>query len=124
MVAQKRNRHWTTKKKSTRLNTAPHYEIIYKDIAAHLGKTLTESQIQKLSKIEKTLDVLEVNAMLFGKGKTSKITQQMRTYQTEDKVAILQYQQQNQLSNQQTANHFKMSRNTIAKWKREVRYKG
>ncbi len=84
---------------------------------------LSEIQRKKIENIRKSIDVLQVNEMLFGNKKTHTESQQMRAYQPDDRIYILQYQQQNKLNNIQTATHFKMSRNTLAKWKKEIRAK-
>lgn len=43
--------------------------------------------------------------------------QQHRSYDKKAVMEILEYQKKNRLNNTQVAEHFKMSRNTIAKWK-------
>ena len=66
------------------------------------------------------LDVLTVNQLIFdipGKG-TSIFNQKLRSYDEETIGKILSYQMEYRLSNTQVANHFKLSRNSVAKWKK------
>ncbi len=109
----------SSKKKSTDCTT-PNYSALYFDLATALGKTLSESERNRIAHIHKSVDILQVNELLFGSS-ISKETQQMRTYKQEDRDYILAYQKKEKLNNIQTANHFKMSRNTIAKWKQEAK---
>lgn len=68
------------------------------------------------------LDVIEVNALLFGKTKKeadTRVDQKHRAYDKESIKRILRYQQINKLNNIQLANKYGLSRNTIAKWKKQ-----
>jgi hypothetical protein len=67
------------------------------------------------------LDVIEVNTLLFGsRQKQEEIAsnQKHRAYDRESIVHILRYQQQNKLNNNQLAGKFRLSRNTISKWRK------
>lgn len=67
------------------------------------------------------LDVIQVNDLLIGKKKNKadvKIDQKHRSYDPQSIRQILRYQQKNNLNNNEVANKFSLSRNTIAKWKR------
>lgn len=66
------------------------------------------------------MDVLRLNELIFDKkSKESKeIDQRYRSYNKRTILKILRYQKDNGLSNTQTANYFKMSRNTISSWKK------
>jgi DNA-binding transcriptional regulator YiaG len=44
--------------------------------------------------------------------------QKFRSYKIPDIQKILDYQNKYQLNNSQFANHFQLSRNTVAKWKK------
>lgn len=103
------------------IKNTPDYKRIYNDIIhlkfPHLkGKYHLELKKKKLS----TLDVLDINAKIFGKpGKdTERINQRHRSYNQSDILTILNYQQKNQLNNSELALHFKLSRNTVTKWKK------
>lgn len=108
------------KKTLPEAKTVPNYSLIYQDIVQNMNVSVTSTIREKINSINKSLDVLQVNEMLFEQGVTLKSTQQMRSYLPSDKSYILEYQKKEKLNNIQTANHFKMSRNTIAKWKQEA----
>ena len=96
--------------------TKPNYKRIYFDI---LSKKYPEKKEECNSLLKKQnlsgLDVIWLNKKIFG---TDKINQQHRSYSKSDILIILDYQQKHKLNNSQLANHFKISRNTITKWKK------
>ncbi len=65
-------------------------------------------------------DVLELNKLIFGKGhqENKAFNQKFRSYSKEDILFILDYQKKYKLNNSQLANHFKLSRNSVTKWKK------
>lgn len=65
-------------------------------------------------------DILEINKIISGhqKRKTEVFNQRHRSYNKQAICEILHYQKKNDLNDSQLARHFKMSRNTIAKWKK------
>lgn len=85
------------------------YPQKYKDCASLLQKN-------KLS----VLDVIELNKRIFGySGKeVMNMNQKHRSYSKNDILQILDYQKRNNLNNSQLALHFKLSRNTVSKWKK------
>lgn len=65
--------------------------------------------------------MIEINTILFAKHhKQTEIAsdQRHRAYDKESVRQILRYQQENGLNNKQLANKFRLSRNTVAKWRR------
>lgn len=65
------------------------------------------------------LDVIKLNSIIFGSPKNlTKDNQRHKSYKKEDILQILMYQKRNKLNNKQVATHFKLSRNTIAKWRK------
>lgn len=67
------------------------------------------------------LDVIQINDILFGsnKSKFSKIIDQKhRAYDLTSILCILKDQRENGLNNNETANKYGLSRNTLAKWKK------
>lgn len=99
----------------------PDYNRIYNDIIylkfPHLkGKYFSELSKKNLS----ALDVLEINTKIFGKPAkdTERFNQRHRSFNQSDIFKILNYQQKHQLNNSQLAIHFKLSRNTVTKWKK------
>ncbi len=101
--------------KMMNIKTKPNYKRIYKDILdiKHLEKKEECKWILRKKELS-TMDILELNKRIFGETENQKY----RSYSKADILKILDYQQQNQLSNTQLANHFRLSRNTVAKWKK------
>ena len=66
------------------------------------------------------MTVLKALKKIFGIGnrETQAENQKHRSYSKSDILKILDYQKKNNLNNSQLANHFSLSRNTVAKWKR------
>ncbi|KMQ60821.1 transposase [Chryseobacterium sp. BLS98] len=99
----------------------PNYKKIYTDL---ILKKFPEKMSVCLSILEKDnfclLDIFTVNKLIFdipGK-ETSVFNQKLRSYDEETIEKILTYQMKYRLNNTQVANHFKLSRNSIAKWKK------
>jgi len=97
------------------------YRQIYDDI---LAKKFPEKipDFQPLLKKRKLseLDIISLNEKIFGNSReTARINQKHRSYGNSTIFEILDYQKKYNLNNSQTANHFKISRNTIAKWKKD-----
>lgn len=65
-----------------------------------------------------SIDVLKINNMIF-EVKQTEGSLNHRTYNRSDIVKILEYQKENNLTNTAVAKHYKMSRNTISKWKKK-----
>lgn len=101
--------------------TGPNYKLIFSDI---MDIKFPDQKIDcnnLLSKPElSALDILELNKKIFEtSGRSSAIAiQKHRSYSKSTILEILNYQQKNRLNNSQLASHFKLSRNSIAKWKR------
>jgi len=94
--------------------TKPNYKRIYSDI---LLKKYPEKKDEMISLLEKQnfsgLDVIWLNEKIFGSD-----SPRHRSYHKSDILQILDYQKKHSLNNSQLANHFKISRNTITKWKK------
>lgn len=98
----------------------PNYKKIYQDM---IQKKIPDKKDVCKSILEKTnlsvLDVLQINRILFGKKSETEIfNKNHRSYDIETVYSILQDQKENKLNNTQAASKFKISRNTITKWKR------
>ncbi len=99
----------------------PDYKRIYSDMIALKfpeKRTLCEKWLSK--KELSYLDVLEINHVLFDKTTTSddlKQSQRHRSYDEPTILKILDYQEKNSFTDSQLANHFKLSRNSVKKWK-------
>lgn len=66
------------------------------------------------------IDIIKLNHKIFGKAdkETEVFNQKHRSYSKSAILKILDYQKKNNLNNLQLANHYKLSRNTITKWKK------
>ncbi|MFP3594409.1 helix-turn-helix domain-containing protein [Chryseobacterium sp. SIMBA_038] len=102
------------------MENAPDYKRIYKDV---LNKKFPHKivECQKLldKKMLSTLDIIKLNTMIFGENKeTLEANQKHRSYTDDAIMEILEYQKKNRLNNSQIALHFRISRNSVAKWKK------
>lgn len=99
----------------------PDYKKIYEDIIAqkqpgkaNVCKTFLEKEQLTI------LDVMTINDIIFGNSDpdTAAFNQKHRSYNEQAILHILDYQKKNNLSNSQLALKYKLSRNTITKWKK------
>lgn len=99
------------------------YKNIYTDLiyeSNYLNPKNIEAVKDQISKINSFSDVLRLNEVIRGKNTTVnsvKLNQQLKSYDKDLIFKILKEQQNSGLSNQDIALKYKMSRNTIAKWK-------
>lgn len=102
-------------------NPGPNYRLIFSDI---IDIKYPEKRIACKHLLEKddlsALDIIKLNTIIFGSsGKEAEsFNQKHRTYNQADIKQIIDYQKKNNLSNLQVSKEFKMSRNTISKWKK------
>ncbi len=77
------------------------------------------SSILNKSLIE-PLDIIRLNNIITESSDKKKMqdNQKLRSYDKKTILQILDYQKKNNLNNTETAKHFKLSRNSIAKWKK------
>ncbi|MDP9958488.1 helix-turn-helix domain-containing protein [Chryseobacterium lathyri] len=103
-------------------DTGPDYKKIYIDIIEEkFPDKLDNSKImQKIETINTVIDIIALNRMIFGEQELlmESKNQKLRSYDERSILNILEYQKKNKLNNTQTANYFRMSRNTLSKWKR------
>ncbi|WP_353164355.1 helix-turn-helix domain-containing protein [Empedobacter brevis] len=65
------------------------------------------------------IEIIALNKIIFDTDKENeKSNQKHRSYSKAAIFKILDYQKEHHLNNSQLANHFNLSRNTIAKWKK------
>lgn len=96
----------------------PHYKKIYSDILTKKFPEKINECKSILSKKELSiLDIIQLNQQIFGYNEICSDNQRLRSYDDQSIVEILEYQKKNNLNNTQLSIHFKLSRNTIAKWK-------
>lgn len=95
----------------------PDFRQIYMDILISKYPHKYDLCEYLLSKNELlALDILKLNTIIFGP--SEKCSGQYRSYKKTDILRILDYQKKNNLNNTQLALHFKLSRNTVSKWKK------
>lgn len=98
--------------------TQPYYKKIYMDILTMNFPEKIDECNSILAKEELcVLDIIQLNQRIFGSEEISSENQRLRSYDDETIIQILKYQKKNGLSNTQLSNHYKLSRNTITKWK-------
>ncbi|WP_164465209.1 helix-turn-helix domain-containing protein [Chryseobacterium lactis] len=104
------------------MKNAPDYKKIYSDLISVKYPEKKEVCTHLLSKKDlSVLDVIDINRILFSKDskENTEFNQKHPSYNKPAIDQILEYQKKNQLNNSQLAQHFKLSRNTIAKWKNQ-----
>lgn len=99
----------------------PNYKLIYSDI---LNEKFPEKKVLCKTLLAKenlsVLEIIKLNKIIFNDSNkmTNKFNQSQRSYQKSDILKILDYQKKHHLNNTTLSNHFKISRNTIARWKK------
>lgn len=102
-------------------SSGPNYKKIYTDLILKKHPEKYQSCSSILQKeVLSTLDVIKLNQIIFTSEdlKTALFNQKMRSYDKATIIEILEYQKKNKLSNTKVAEEFKLSRNSIAKWKK------
>ncbi|MGE8555494.1 MAG: helix-turn-helix domain-containing protein [Chryseobacterium jejuense] len=95
----------------------PDFKQIYTDIITSKYPHKYDLCEYLLSKNELlALDILKLNTIIFGT--SEKNNSHYRSYKRTDILRILHYQKENKLNNTQLALHFKLSRNTVSKWRK------
>lgn len=98
-------------------NLRPNYNLIYNDIINEKYPEKKEKCFYLLGKNElSNLDIIKINKIIFGENNASNYRH--RSYDESTICEILNYQKNNRLNNTEVASHFKISRNTITKWKK------
>lgn len=99
----------------------PDYKRIYMDI---LEKKFPEKMEDCQRLLEKkhlnALDIQNLNQKVFGIS-DKELTRENRkycSYSKSDILRMLDYQKKNNLNNRELARHFKLSRNSVTKWKK------
>ncbi|WP_307453678.1 MULTISPECIES: helix-turn-helix domain-containing protein [Chryseobacterium] len=85
----------------------------------HPDKLEACSDILQKSKLN-TFDVINLQKKIFGSENASigQFNQRHKSYDKSTIIKILDYQRKNSLNNSELAIHFRLSRNTVAKWKK------
>ncbi|MDN3693716.1 helix-turn-helix domain-containing protein [Chryseobacterium tructae] len=103
----------------------PDYKRIYTDLIAACYPNKKEQCSCILSQDHlSALDVIKLNEILTSNSETDHVlsNQSFRSYDQVTILKILDYQKKNRLNNTQISNHFKLSRNTVTKWKKKFLY--
>lgn len=99
------------------VDTGPNYKRIYHDFIESKCPDKLEYVKRYLSKETMSLsDVLKVNNIIFFDRLSE--NQKFKSYDKQTIFEMLDYQKKHKLNNSQLAKHFKLSRNTVTKWKR------
>lgn len=99
----------------------PDYKKIFEDIILEICPERQSELSYYLNKDNfSILEIIDLNKKIFGSTdkETLDFNQRHKSYDSETILKILAYQEDQKLSNLQLANHFKLSRNTVSKWKR------
>ena len=98
----------------------PNYKLIFADILEkkHPEKLKDCKEILKKNSLS-TFDIINLNNIIFGKKiQNENINQKHKSYKKSDIKKIIAYQKKNKLNNAEISLQFKISRNTIYKWKK------
>lgn len=81
---------------------------------------LEDPKIQKLlNGLKTTEEILNLNDLIFEQSKESlRNNQQLKTYDKKTILKLLQYQKKHDFSTSYMSRHYKISRTTIAKWRK------
>ena len=96
------------------------YQQIFRDILDTKCPEKKKVCIPLLQKVNlSAMDIVKINTEIFGISRENETSNQKhRSYHKSDILKILDYQKKHNLNNSQLANYFKLSRNTVAKWKK------
>ena len=103
------------------MNAKPDYKRIYMDmITMKYPEKACDCKKIFMKKVINIMDVIKLNRIISGvKNRTdSHFDQKLKSYDQKTILEILEYQKKNGLNNSQLAQHFKLSRNTVTKWKK------
>jgi len=103
------------------MKTIPNYNKIYEDLIVEKFPEQSKELLGLIvKKISNTLQVIELNDRLFKNcsEEDSQMNQRLKAYDQYSIQMILKYQDDNYLTNIELAALFRLSRNTVAKWKK------
>lgn len=99
----------------------PNYFNIYRDlIIDKFPHKLESKEVQDFfSKAQHSnLDIIRINDLIYNTKATRSENQRLRSYDKQSILKILKYQKDYKLSNVYVALQYKLSRNTVAQWKK------
>lgn len=98
---------------------SPNYKLIFADILEKKYPEKTKNCEEILHKDNlSTLDILALNQIIFDLNIFVQNNHKHRSYKKSDVFHILDYQKKYKLNNSNLAKHFKISRNTVSKWRK------
>ncbi|MDP9960841.1 helix-turn-helix domain-containing protein [Chryseobacterium lathyri] len=100
----------------------PNYKKLYTDIISYKNPKKWKECSFILAKAElTTLDIINLNEIIFTTTdkEISRFNQQHKSYDKNAIIDMLTHQHVNKLNNTQLAIRFKLSRNSVAKWKKK-----
>lgn len=102
------------------INMRPDFSRIYNDIIKRYPDKMKVCYSLLNKRDLSSIEIIQLNNLIFGDNdrETEGFNQRHRCYRKSDIVKILEEQKRMRLSNTQIANQYKISRNTIAKWKK------
>lgn len=92
------------------------FKIKYPDLQLECSSLLNKENLS-------VMDVLKIDNIISINTKKELLSGRFRSYDELSILEILRYQKKNKLNNSQLALHFKLSRNTVAKWKNIYGYR-
>ncbi|MXS71884.1 helix-turn-helix domain-containing protein [Flavobacteriaceae bacterium W22] len=96
---------------------SPDYKLIFTDILDKKFPHKKEKcQILLKKKNLSAMDIIELNNNIFNT--PDRENQKYRSYSKSDILKILDYQKNHKLNNTQLSTYFKLSRNSVTKWKK------
>jgi len=95
----------------------PNYYRIFEDLIRDKFPDKARDLITAMPTTINSLDVIELNERIFKKANKA-YNQRLKSYDANSVKTMLEYQQEYGLNNSEMADLFRLSRNTITKWKR------
>lgn len=100
--------------------SVPNYKKIFEDIITRKCPEKYSLCAPILNKSEiSSMDVLKLNDIVFGTNRASEtMVQKHKSYDNDTIHRILNYQNENKLSNIEISRYFNLSRSTVSKWRK------
>ncbi len=100
------------------MENQPNYKKIFEDIIRKKCLHPEKYSLMLNKKNFSHLDVIKLNDLIFHKSNKDLSVRKFRAYNKLTIMEILEYQKKNNINNTELSRYFKLSRNTIAKWKK------
>lgn len=115
----------TVMKKTDPAEKPDHVKIYHDMITKKFPKKIEECKTMLVKKKLSALDIINLNHIIFGTGdhQTESFNQKHKSYDQASILMMLNYQKLHKLNNSQLSDHFKVSRNSVTKWKKMLENK-